>query len=207
MIKKFGSKIRIVAFFVVIIFGSAFLTQGIVDASTNDESIIGAQVATADQMAAYALSENPSPKINCTMLELAKLFLAEGAIEGVRGDVAFAQACKETGHFAYGGRAFPEWNNYSGFGVTGAAYDPGSCTENQFATGVTVIKSSDGSSVGVKFSEPRLGVRALIQHLKGYATSEPLKQALVDPRYSLISKGIAPNWVDLNGRWAVPGTN
>jgi uncharacterized protein YjdB len=207
MINKSSRTMKMVALSVVIMFVSAFLTQGFVNAATNDESITGSQVATAEQMSKYALSKNPSPKINCTMLELAEMFLEEGAIEGVRGDIAFAQACKETGYFAYGGSALPEWNNYSGLGVTGVDYNPDDCTENQFANGVTVIKDSNGDSVGVKFSEPRLGVRAQIQHLKGYATSEPLKQASVDPRYSLISKGIAPKWVDLNGRWAVPGTN
>ncbi|MBP1744359.1 MAG: hypothetical protein H6Q58_1337, partial [Firmicutes bacterium] len=171
-----------------------------------DELILGAQAATAEQMAQYSLSKNPSPKISCTMLELAEMFLEEGAIEGVRGDIAFAQACKETGYFAYGGTALPEWNNYCGLGVTGVPYNPATATEIQFTTGVIVIKDSRGNNVGTKFSEPRLGVRAQIQHLKGYATSAPLKQALVDPRYSLISKGIAPKWVDLNGRWAVPGT-
>jgi uncharacterized protein YjdB len=170
-----------------------------------NELIMGAQAATAEQMAEYSLSKNPSPKINCTMIELAQMFLEEGKIEGVRGDIAFAQACKETGYFAYGGSALPEWNNYSGLGVTGVTYNPATATETQFTTGVTVIKDSGGNSVGTKFSEPRLGVRAQIQHLKGYATPAPLKQALVDPRYSLISKGIAPKWADLNNRWAVPG--
>lgn len=174
--------------------------------SSSDALIMGTQALAAEQMTSYALSINPSPKINCTMLELAKMYLEEGAAEGVRGDVAFAQACKETGYFAFGGTALPEWNNYSGLGVTGVCYDPNASKETVFTNGVAVIKDASGNSVGVKFSEPRLGVRAQIQHLKGYATTESLKQALVDPRYSLVSKGIAPYWSDLNGRWAVPGT-
>jgi len=206
MKKNSGNLRRILAFTIAIIFVSAFLPQGFAAAAA-DDGILGTQLATAEKMAEYSLSKNPSPKISCTMLELAEMFLEEGAIEGVRGDIAFAQACKETGYFAYGGTALPEWNNYSGLGVTGVTYNPATSTEIQFTTGVTVIKDSSGNSVGVKFSEPRLGVRAQIQHLKGYATAAPLKQAAVDPRYSLISKGIAPNWVDLNGRWAVPGVN
>ncbi len=197
-----------------IVLSCAFVLSGIATpqleakaAAVSDGSIIGTQVASAEQMAAYALSMNPSPKISGTMLELAKMFLEEGAAEGVRGDIAFAQACKETGYFAYGGTALPEWNNYSGLGVTGVAYNPASSSEVPFADGVVVIKNSSGDSVGVKFSEPRLGVRAQIQHLKGYATTEALKQASADPRYSLITKGKAPNWVDLNGIWAVPGPN
>lgn len=191
----------------------AFMLSGILTsqlevkaASPSDGSILGTQVATADQMAAYALSVNPSPKINCTMLELAKMYLEEGAAEGVRGDIAFAQACNETGTFAYGGTALSAWNNYSGLGVTGVAYNSSTAAEVTFTSGVAEIRDAQGDSVGVKFSEPRLGVRAQIQHLKGYATTAALKQAVVDPRYSLVSKGIAPGWLDLNGIWAVPGT-
>ena len=207
IMKKVPGVLRsVLAFTIVIVFVSAFLPQGFAAASS-DDGILGTQVASAEKMAEYSLSRSPSPKINCTMLELAEMFLEEGAIEGVRGDIAFAQACKETGYFAYGGSALPEWNNYSGLGVTGVTYDPATCAEVQFTTGVTVIKDSTGNSVGVKFSEPRLGVRAQIQHLKGYATTVSLKQPTVDPRYSLISKGTAPNWVDLNNRWAVPGAN
>jgi putative cell wall-binding protein len=199
-----------VALSCVFILSGVATTKGEVKAdmalTSNDALIMGTQAATAVQMAAYSLSINPAPKINCTMLELAKMFLEEGAIEGVRGDIAFAQACKETGYFAYGGTALPEWNNYSGLGVTGIRYDPNTCTEKVFTNGVVVIKDTLGNSVGVKFSEPRLGVRAQIQHLKGYAATAALKQAIVDPRYYLVSKGIAPHWVDLNGKWAVPGT-
>ncbi|MBP1745085.1 MAG: hypothetical protein H6Q58_2063 [Firmicutes bacterium] len=209
-----NSRRKFIKKFISIALSCAFALSGVLTpqleakaATVNDGSILGTQVATAEQMASYALSMNPSPKINCTMLELAKMFLEEGAVEGVRGDIAFAQACKETGYFAFGGTALWTWNNYSGLGVTGVAYDPGTSTEVPFANGVAVIKDSSGDSVGVKFSEPRLGVRAQIQHLKGYATAEALKQAAADPRYSLITKGTAPNWTDLNGIWAVPGPN
>jgi putative cell wall-binding protein len=209
-----NSRRKYIKRFISIVLSCAFVLNAVLTsqqevkaATVNDGSILGTQVATAEQMADYALSMNPSPKINCTMLELAKMFLEEGAIEGVRGDIAFAQACKETGYFAFGGTALSTWNNYAGLGVTGVAYDPGTSAEVTFTSGVAVIKDSSGDSVGVKFSEPRLGVRAQIQHLKGYATTEALKQASVDPRYSLLTKGTAPNWADLNGIWAVPGPN
>lgn len=209
-----NSRRKYIKRFISIVLSCAFVLNAVLTsqqkvkaATVNDGSILGTQVATAEQMADYALSMNPSPKINCTMLELAKMFLEEGAIEGVRGDIAFAQACKETGYFAFGGTALSTWNNYAGLGVTGVAYDPGTSAEVTFTSGVAVIKDSSGDSVGVKFSEPRLGVRAQIQHLKGYAITEALKQASVDPRYSLLTKGTAPNWADLNGIWAVPGPN
>ena len=27
----------------------------------------------------------------------------------------------------------------------------------------------------------------------------------MNPRFDLVERGVAPRWVDLNGRWAVPG--
>lgn len=185
---------------------AAFLYRFDTSDAAASNLIMGSSSLTAQEMSAFALERNSSPKISIAMPDLARIYLEEGAAEGVRGDVAFAQACHETGYFAFGGRALPEWNNFAGLGVTGAAYDPATATETVFTTGVTVIRSASGESVGVKFVEPRLGVRAHIQHLKAYASKLPLTQSVVDPRFQLVTRGVAPTWEDLNGRWAVPGT-
>lgn len=144
-------------------------------------SIKGKSTATAQQMAAFLLKKNPNPKINCSALELAEYYLLEGEIEGIRGDFAFCQAIKETGYFKYGGDVVPEQNNYAGIGTTG------------------------GGVGGASFESPQIGVRAQIQHLKAYATADPLVLDQVDPRYHLVSLGCSPNMEDLNGKWAVPG--
>ncbi|HAN45379.1 MAG TPA: cell wall hydrolase, partial [Cyanobacteria bacterium UBA8156] len=47
------------------------------------------------------------------------------------------------------------------------------------------------------------GVRAHIQHLKAYATTAPLVQPLVNPRFQFVSRGVAPLVGQLAGRWAV----
>ena len=152
--------------------------------STTKTPIMGASVLTAERLAAYLLSKNAAPKINCSALELARFFIDEGNIEGVRGDIAFCQSIQETGWFKYGGQVLPEQNNYAGIGAT----------------------NNSGVGKGAWFDSPQIGVRAQIQHLKAYASKEPLKQACVDPRFSFVTRGAAPNWEDLNGRWAVPGT-
>ncbi len=41
--------------------------------------------------------------------------------------------------------------------------------------------------------------------LKAYAFAEPLVQVCVDPRYKYVSKGCAPTFEQLSGKWAVPG--
>ena len=145
-------------------------------------NIIGKSECTASQMAQYLTDRNPNAK--SWALEYAKLYLEEGEAEGVRGDGAWIQSCKETGNFKFtGGTAVTfDQNNFCGLGVT--------------------KKGMKGHS----FETPRLGIRAQIQHLKGYATSTPLKNSCVDPRYKYINpKGKAPRFEDLAGKWAVPG--
>lgn len=136
---------------------------------------------TKAQMKSFVLKNNPKPKLTCTLDQLIDLFIKEGKIEGVNHDIAFAQAIKETGFFKYGGDVNPEQNNYAGIGTTG------------------------GGVTGYYFQTPQIGVQAQIQHLKAYASTAPLKQKCVDPRFSLVKRGIAPSVVELNGRWAVPG--
>jgi len=154
-------------------------------------AIMGEAQATAGQMALFCRSKNPAPKLTaCSLEELAEMFLEEGKAEGVRGDVAFAQSLHETGYFKYGGIVMPEMNNFAGIGAL-----------NGNATGQAA-----------SFPDPRTGVRAQIQHLKAYASTEALTKACVDPRFSLVSRGSAPyvEWLGAadnpNGKgWAVPG--
>ena len=159
--------------------------------TTEKTAIMGKAQATASQMAAFCLSKNASPQLpSCTVEELARMFIEEGEAEGVRGDVAFAQSLHETGYFKYGGIVTPEMNNFAGIGAL-----------NGNATGQAA-----------SFPDPRTGVRAQIQHLKAYASTEALVNACVDPRFSLVARGVAPyvEWLGAadnpQGRgWAVPG--
>lgn len=161
-------------------------------ASTDEKTaIMGTAQATAQQMALFSRSKNPAPQLtSCTLEQLAEIFLEEGKAEGVRGDIAFAQSLKETGFFKYGGIVLPSQNNYAGIGALNGN------SKGQAAT----------------FPDPRTGVRAQIQHLKAYASTEPLANGCVDPRFPLVKRGAAP-WVEWLGAadnpdgkgWAVPG--
>lgn len=147
--------------------------------------ILGKAEATAEQMAAYLLSKNPKPKIYMAVLDFCQLFLSIAAQEGVRGDALFAQSCKETANFKYGGTVIPEQNNYAGLGTINK------CT------------------MGACFKDEATGILAQAQHAKGYATKDALSMECVDPRYNLLVRygkaGTAENWEDLGGKWAVPG--
>ena len=81
-----------------------------------------------------------------SVVDMIPLYLSEGKAEGVRGDIAFAQSCLETGNFGFSGSAVTlDQNNFCGMGVT-----------------------SNGMK-GNSFDTPQLGIRAQIQHLKAYA--------------------------------------
>ena len=158
---------------------------------TEKTAIMGKAQATAQQMALFCRSKNSTPQLtSCSLEQLAEMFIEEGEAEGVRGDVAFAQSLHETGYFKFGGIVLPTQNNYAGIGAL-----------NGNATGQAV-----------SFPDPRTGVRAQIQHLKAYASTEALVNECVDPRFSLVARGVAPyvEWLGAadnpQGRgWAVPG--
>lgn len=129
--------------------------------------ITGTARATVEQMRAYIKKKNP--KIAQSVLKMIPLYISEGAAEGIRGDVAFAQSCLETGNFTFKGSAVTlEQNNFCGMGVT--------------------VNGMKGNS----FKDPKTGIRAQIQHLKAYATTQPITQRCVDPRYQYVQKGCAP---------------
>jgi hypothetical protein len=150
-----------------------------------DLTIHGGPMATKEQCLRYLLRRNPLPAITVSPEQLVDYFYQEALLEGIRPDVAFAQALHETGNFGYGGDVVPLQNNYCGLGTTG------------------------GGVKGAWFPSARIGVRAQIQHLLAYSTQRPPQLPIVDPRYELVKKadffGRMNTWTDLNGKWAVPG--
>jgi len=128
--------------------------------------IMGNAVATAEQMKNYIKAKNP--KVVQSVLDMVPLYLSEGGMEGVRGDIAFAQSCLETGNFTFSGSAVTlSQNNFCGMGVTG------------------------GGVKGNSFGTPQLGIRAQVQHLKAYASTDALKNACIDPRFRYVTRGCA----------------
>ena len=102
-----------------------------------------------------------------TIEQFAQIFYEEANAEGVKAEVAFTQCMKETGFLKYGGDVLPNQYNFAGIGATGAVH-------------------------GAKFKDVRTGIRAQIQHLKAYASTSPLNNACVDPRFNLVTRNTAP---------------
>ena len=150
-----------------------------------DFTIMGGPIATKEQCVNYLFRHNSFPMINTTPKQLVEYYYAEGVLEGIRPDLAFAQALHETGNFRYGGDVISWQNNYCGLGTTGKG-----------------VK-------GAWFPSVEIGVRAQIQHLLAYTTSRPPALLVVDPRYELVKRtdkfAQSYTWTGLNGKWAVPG--
>lgn len=151
-----------------------------------DPSIHGTPLASQNQCVRFLLSKNPNPKISVSPEQLVAYYYEEGLREGIRPDVAFAQAMQETGFFRFGGTVIPEQNNYCGLG--------------------TISSSVNGAF----FSSAQIGVRAHIQHLLAYSSDRPPQTQIVDPRFELAAQktletGKKTTWTDLNGTWAIPG--
>jgi hypothetical protein len=141
------------------------------------EAIMGTGRVSGEQLAEFLETFNPGAD-KFFVRQLADIYVEEARREGVNHDAAFAQMCLETGYLRFGNLVTPEMNNFCGLGAIG----PG--------------------QRGEYFPDPRTGVRAHIQHLKGYATKEPLNGELADPRYRWISYGSAPTIQGLAGTWA-----
>jgi hypothetical protein len=139
------------------------------------DRIMGHGNTSLVQLLTFLKSKNPDA-LN-RFPDLPKFYREEGAAEGVNYDIAFAQMGFETNFLRFGSVVKPEQNNFASLGGVGTA---------------------EG---GATFTSARLGVRAHIQHLKAYASTEPLKQAEVDPRFRFVRRGVAPLLEQLSGRW------
>lgn len=148
----------------------------VIETPEANETIIGPSLATEYQIVKFIQKHNPDfdPAIAHAFMEISKIY-------GVRGDVAICQSIVETGWFKFGGGTAvkPEQHNYCGLGVV--------------SLGIS----------GNSFPSIEAGVEAQIQHLYAYAciNSLPKGRTLYDPRFMFVTRGCAPRWVDLDGKW------
>lgn len=133
--------------------------------------------ADESHLVRFLLQTHPNANAN-EVSRIAQAYIREAGAEGVNHDVAFCQMCIETNYLRFGGDVQRWQNNFCGLGATG------------------------GGVPGASFTTVEMGVRAHIQHLKAYASAQPLRHPLVDPRFGRVRRGIAPNVADLTGKWA-----
>ena len=166
---------------------SPFSESDLVACTTLGTPIMGKSAATVSSMVSLFKSTGHTyPTIYAskgatTINDFCQIVLEEANAEGVKAEILFAQAMLETGWLQFGGSVKAEQCNFGGIGAINT------------------------SAAGVAFDNVRIGLRAQVQHLKAYASSEPLNTVCVDPRFNKVDRGIAPCLEDLDGRWAVPG--
>lgn len=142
--------------------------------------ILGAGQFSAVELADFFLMNNQQIEKDF-ILEFAGFYIQEAAMENINSDVAFAQMCLETGFLRFGGLVQPDFHNYCGLGAM------------------------DADHPGEKFETEQLGVRAHIQHLQAYATTQDvqLNNQLIDPRYHWVHKTkFVTDIFGLTGTWA-----
>ena len=166
---------------------SPFSDADLVACTTLGTPIMGKSAASVSSMVSlYNSTGHTYPTIYAskgaaTINDFCQIVLEEANAEGVKAEILFAQAMYETGWLQFGGSVKAEQCNFGGIGAINT------------------------SAAGVAFDNVRIGLRAQAQHLKAYASFEPLNNACVDPRFHKVDRGVAPCLEDLDGRWAVPG--
>lgn len=159
-------------------------TVGAAKMATFYRSVVGESSYPSSVYAQYGVS---------TIDQFCSILVEEAKAEGVCPDVVFVQAMLETNYLRFGGDVKVGQCNFCGLGATGGGVPGIDFTDEEYA---------DYYHYDVA-DAVRIGLRAQVQHLKAYASTESLKNSLVDSRFGYVERGIAPNVEDLgNGNWA-----
>ncbi|MCQ2536111.1 MAG: glucosaminidase domain-containing protein [Lachnospiraceae bacterium] len=141
--------------------------------ATGETMIMGTTDVTLGQMVAYYNSKSKSyPEFYKTtdapnIETFCQLYINECTAEGVRYDIAFCQAMKETGFLHYGGSVSISQFNFAGMGASG------------------------GGKHGCVYNSVQEGIRAHVQHLKAFASTADMVNEPVDQRWSKVRRGSA----------------
>ncbi|HWG74530.1 MAG TPA: glucosaminidase domain-containing protein [Acidimicrobiales bacterium] len=146
-------------------------------------SIMGPSALNAADLVGWFNSTGNVVLTSASIHQLAQWYMSEGAAEGVRGDIAFAQAVIETGSFTSPDSV--DLNNYAGVG------------------------HCDSCPAGFDFPSPLMGVRGQLQLLHAYAVPGLVSSELPDPPAIpevtpdiQSRRGCCQTWQSLTGVWA-----
>lgn len=142
-------------------------------------TILGPATLTVAQLTAWwdATGRPQPPRLQTPVRDVIALYLGEGDLEGVRGDLALAQAIVETGYFT---NTDTSRNNFAGIG------------------------HYDHAAAGFGFPDAVSGVRAHIQLLHKFAAGNSV--ALARPDVAPNAGAQTATWGGLTGTWATSTT-
>ncbi|MDD3654272.1 MAG: N-acetylmuramoyl-L-alanine amidase [Desulfotomaculaceae bacterium] len=136
-----------------------------------------AAAAQPSQASSFLSAKNPLAP------DYVDIYVRLGQKYGIRWDAVFAQSCKETAFWRFGGDVRPEQNNFAGL-------------------------ATFGGKPGATFATPAEGVEAQFQHWHAYYYGGELPTGVknLDPRRDAVLKtgwaGTLQYVEDLGGRWA-----
>ena len=144
-------------------------------------------VTVAQMVAHFKANGGTYPEVYATkgaatIEDFCTILVEEAKAEGVDPVVVFSQAMVETGYLSFGRKVAAEQCNFCGLGAGGA------------------------DSHGLTFASVREGLRAQVQHLKAYGSTEDLVNPCIDERFGYVARGCAPYVESLGGRWATSST-
>ncbi len=158
---------------------------------TTHTPVMGPNLLNAAQLARWfnAMHGAPPnvPSVHNNVTLLAQIFIDQGHVEGVRGDLAFVQSILETGWFSYqGSQVPPDSNNFAGMN----AYDG--------RKGLPNCAHGDAAPSRC-FPSPKIGALTQMQLLRSYAdaTSSHLPHRLTSAPSDRV--GAAPIWEYFGG--------
>lgn len=142
--------------------------------------IIGESQVTLEQAKRWATKMGAHQRF----IDIADSYWKYGEITGVRPEILYAQAAKETAYGKYTGQVKPEQNNWAGIKTRNATGD----------------KPEDHET----FASPDDGARAHFNHISAYIGTEPVGEP--HERYYVLNtmawKGTVKYTEQLGGKWA-----
>ncbi len=145
----------------------------------SDTPIVGAPQVTLDAAKEWARRVGAGDNF----INIADIYWQYGELTGIRPEILYAQAAKETGYGKYGGVVKPEQNNWAGIKVKGATGDAPEDHET--------------------FATPEDGVRGHFNHISAYIGLAPIGEP--HGRYhsvkSMAWAGSVRTLEELGGKW------
>jgi hypothetical protein len=174
--RELEEKMKKLVFGLIMVFVACFCF-----AHTPSYEIMSEGELPRDVLVSFLKANNPRIDIYMA-IKVVELYMSEAEDEGVNYVIAFAQMCYHTNYLSFN-KTFVSANSYNFYGAA-------SLWSNYTAH---------------NFDSYQTSIRAHIQHLKGYATREPLRKDCVDPRYDNIEEaygwGSSPTIHGLSNRW------
>lgn len=156
--------------------GKLTLDLGVIQSST---PMKGESQVPIEQAVQWAKNNNAEQRF----IDVAPIYWKYGELTGLRPEILYAQAAKETGYGRYGGAVIPEQNNWAGI-------------KTAAATGDTTYDHET-------FATPDDGVRAHFNHMGAYVGIQPIGEP--HARYFVVAKitwaGTVETLEELGGKW------